>query len=256
MSPPSLMMSPTLALAEFTTTADDIVTVTIAKNQRSSITAGVSRMTNNLPASGGHSVRIGNVIIREYERTLGDNLCSSGPPVGIGWNYWASGTICSTNTTITTTDPATSTSSNGSTSSGSQGQAAETELVLPVEMYEQLRGPPIPSHKLILSRATRDSILTEHGFSREQISEAVRQNIRIKNQRRQTLTNLKLEPYEEFTERLAKGMKKAFFLDRKKREKSSTRPTGGTSQNCINYSCVSDGGTRLKGILIQRQESV
>jgi hypothetical protein len=244
------MLSPTLALAEFTTTADDVVTVTIAENQRSSIISGVSRMTNNLPASGGHSVRIGNVIIREYERTLGDNLCSSGPPVGIGWNYWASGTICSTNTTITTTDPAAT--NNGSSSSSRQGQAARTELVLPVEMYEQLRGPPVPSHKLILSRATRDSILLEHGFSREQISEAVRQNVRIKNQRRQTLTNLKLEPYEEFTERLAKGIKKALFLDRKKREKSSTRPTGGTSQN----SCVSDGGTRLKGILMKRKESV
>lgn len=241
MSPPALILSPTLSLAEFSATADAVADVTIAKNQGSSMTGVSHRRTNNVSASGSHSVRIGNVIIREYERTLGDNLCSSGPPIGIGWNYWASGT--------TTTDP----TLNGSSR---QGQTARTELILPVEMYEELRGPPVPSHKLILTRATRDSILTEHGYSREQIAEAVRQNMRIKNQRRQTLTNLKLEPYELFSERLAKGIRRALFLDRKKREKSSTRQMGGSSQIGLNNPCVSEGGTHLKGILIKRNEYI
>jgi hypothetical protein len=241
MSPPALILSPSLNIAEFTATSDAVADVTIAKNQGSSMTGVSHRRTNNASASGSHSVRIGNVIIREYERTLGDNLCSSGPPIGIGWNYWASGT--------TTADPTRKDSSR-------QGPTSRTELILPVEMYEELRGPPVPSHKLILSRATRDSILTEHGYSREQIAEAVRQNMRVKNQRRQTLTNLKLEPYELLSERLAKGVKRALFLDRKKREKSSTRPLGGTSQNCLNTPCASEGGTHLKGILIKRKEYV
>lgn len=35
-----------------------------------------------------HSVKFDNIVIREYERTVGDNpSCSRGPPISIGWAY-------------------------------------------------------------------------------------------------------------------------------------------------------------------------
>jgi hypothetical protein len=228
-------MSSKLPLAEFTAEDDTVNATVVVEGQENSAPAPLK--TINL--SAGHSVRLGNVIIREYERTLGDNLCSSGPPIGIGWNYRTFGTNKTTN----------------STTSSRATRTAETEFVLPVEKYEQLRGPPAHRDQLLLSRSTRESILIENGFAREQIAEAVRQNIRVKNQRRQTLTNLKMEPYEELLERWAKRVKKILILDRKSREKAATRQIYGLYQDWINNNYVPQGN-HPKGILIKGQETL
>lgn len=43
--------------------------------------------TSSLTSLAGVSVWFGNLYIHKYERTLGDSLCSTGPPISIGWKY-------------------------------------------------------------------------------------------------------------------------------------------------------------------------
>lgn len=197
---------------------DDGVEVTAEdgskRNQRPSLDVHSSNKRN----SSGHSVRLGNVCIRQYERTLGDNLCSSGPPIGIGWNYRSS-------------------------------NIAQTEFVVPLETYERLRGPRAEHKDLILSRFARESILIENGIARSQIAEAVRQNVKVKSQRRQTLVNLKMEPYEEALELWARNLRRALIFNKEARKKTKSRHLFDLNQEF--FSSVQVSNEMRKGILIK-----
>lgn len=148
--------------------------------------------------SVGTTVRFGNLHIREYERALGDTPCSAGPPISIGWRcrVFDENRGCPDVT---------------------------TEVIVPIEKYEQLRGPRAPVRDLILSRFTREALLIEHGVPRVDLVEAVRQNIKVKNQRRQTITNLPLAPIEETIERWSRQWKKLMILTSSKRQQAKTR---------------------------------
>ena len=154
-------------------------------------------------------VRFGNLYIREYERTLGDTPCSGGPPISIGWKYRIFEERASRYAAEFT--------------NGDHHRNAMTEMILPLENYEKLRGPRTPSRDLILSRFARESLLIESGVSRSEMAEAVRQNIKLKNQRRQTVTNLAMAPVEEKFEKWARSFKKLLIIDATKREKAKSR---------------------------------
>mmetsp|Transcript_14837 Transcript_14837/g.34354 ORF Transcript_14837/g.34354 Transcript_14837/m.34354 type:complete len:644 (-) Transcript_14837:1758-3689(-) len=119
------------------------------------------------------------IYVRDYERVVGDNpSCTIGPPVGIGWKY------------------------------------GETR-VIDVDSFEAARSYKKPSSHLILNREAREAVLLSWGASFHDIVEAVRSNLKIKNQRRQTVTNLgKVERIEEAFESATRKLKSALMLRR------------------------------------------
>lgn len=108
-------------------------------------------------------VSFGTVQIRRYKRILGDNpSCSSGPALSLDWNH-----------------------DDGLTTSA------------PVDDFEFYRGERLDDNEMVLTRFEREEILTDLGYSKKEIADAVRKNVNIKNQRRQTVNNLKVMPFEQ-----------------------------------------------------------
>eukprot|EP00980_Cylindrotheca_fusiformis_P007266 scaffold1525_cov142-Cylindrotheca_fusiformis.AAC.66 len=82
-------------------------------------------------------------------------------------------------------------------------------------------GPPIgqgsrKKGNLVLNRTNREALLAYWKVPVNEVVEAIRGNIRVKNQRRQTVTNLgKVEKIEEAFESAARKLKKALLLRRR-----------------------------------------
>jgi hypothetical protein len=172
------------------------------------------------PNFAGCNVRFGDLEIRVYERILGDNpSCSSGPPVGIGWNFYSF-----------TAPPSGAPSANGESfrdlsdpedDSQDAGRNTRTELVVSLEKYERTRGPRCEAHDLVLARQMREELLVEAGYTRGQMADAVRQSLKVKHQRRQTVTNFKLEDAEEVIEKTTRTLKR-LFMSGENRKKTRT----------------------------------
>lgn len=124
-------------------------------------------------------VHFTSIHIREYEIVVGDNpSCTIGPPVGIGWKY------------------------------------GETR-VIDIDTVENSRSYKKIKSRLVLSREEREALLLNWGASFHDIIESVRANLKIKNQRRQTVTNLgKIERIEEAFESATRKLKSALMLRR------------------------------------------
>jgi len=124
-------------------------------------------------------VQFASIHIRDYERVVGDNpSCTIGPPVGIGWKY-------------------------------------DETRVIDVDTFEASRTYKKSTSHLIISREEREALLLNWGASFHDIIEAVRGNLKIKNQRRQTVTNLgKIERIEEAFESATSKLKSALMLRR------------------------------------------
>jgi len=126
------------------------------------------------------AVRFNDIQIRDYERTVGDNpSCSSGPPIAIGWAH------------------------------------GNTRFVN-IDNYEHSRSGRRTQKKLVLNRQSREALLAYWDVPVNEIVEAIRGNVRVKNQRRQTVTNLgKVEKLEEAFESATRKLKKTLLLRRK-----------------------------------------
>ena len=119
-------------------------------------------------------LRFGTVQVRTFERILGDNpSTTSGAPIGIGWKF-------------TQYRPQ------------------------PLHEYETRRGPTRPSQHLVLNRDAREFMLVSLGYSKKDIAAAVRANLKCRNNRRQTVQNLKAEMVEEKMENAVKGVMRLF----------------------------------------------
>ena len=71
-----------------------------------------------------------------------------------------------------------------------------------------------------MSRQRREELLAYWGIPVHDVVEAIRNNIRVKNQRRQTVTNLgKVEKIEEAFENATRKIKKAFVKRRRSDDK-------------------------------------
>ena len=122
------------------------------------------------------------VEIRLYSRILGDNpSCSNGPPLTIDWEY-----------------------------------NKDNVIQLSLDNFEYMRMDRLEGPDLVLSREEREEMLAKLGYTRSQIAYAVRTNIRVKNQRRQTFHNLTLMKLEEAVEKASRKIKK---LVQEKKEK-------------------------------------
>ncbi|MGK3762412.1 MAG: hypothetical protein ACI8RD_014730 [Bacillariaceae sp.] len=87
--------------------------------------------------------------------------------------------------------------------------------VIDVDTFEASRTYKKSTSHLILSREEREALLLNWGASFHDIIEAVRGNLKIKNQRRQTVTNLgKIERIEEAFESATRKLKSALMLRR------------------------------------------
>jgi hypothetical protein len=120
--------------------------------------------------------------IREYARTVGDNpSCSSGPPIAIDWMY---------------TDP----------------------LVLSIGEFEEYRPKRRTKFELMLGQAERqEMLLGEWGIPKRDVVNAIRNNTKVKNQRRRTLNNIgRASHMEEALESIGTKLKETVL----RREKS------------------------------------
>ena len=87
--------------------------------------------------------------------------------------------------------------------------------VIDIEAFESARRFKRSGSRLVLSREEREALLLNWGASFHDIVESVRGNIKIKNQRRQTVTNLgKVERIEEAFESATRKLKSALMLRR------------------------------------------
>ncbi|GKY94709.1 hypothetical protein MPSEU_000436400 [Mayamaea pseudoterrestris] len=126
-------------------------------------------------------IQFANIQIREYNRTIGDNpSCSSGPPISISWEY----------------DPNTK--------------------VVSVDQYEDNRPPRRRHFEMCLPRSVRQEMLRKDwDVTQTQIANAVRNNIKVKNQRRVTVSNLgKAAKFEEILERTQRSLKRGLFFQK------------------------------------------
>lgn len=92
--------------------------------------------------------------------------------------------------------------------------------IISVEEYEDRRPPRRTHFEMVLPRTVRQQMLrSEWNVSQSQIAAAVRNNIKVKNQRRATVNNLgKATKMEELLENCSKKVKRGLFL-----QKSVTR---------------------------------
>jgi len=121
-----------------------------------------------------NSLQFSKINIREYSRTVGDNpSCSCGPPISISWEYNVIGDI-------------------------------------DLDDYENSRPPRRLQSEMVLPRYLREDILRfEWNASRKDITESVRQNVKIKHQRRTTINNLgKAEKLEELIESVLRKLRR------------------------------------------------
>lgn len=133
------------------------------------------------------TISFSTVEIRQYERILGDNpSCSSGAPVAIGWKFFQERTLC-----------------------------------LPVEEYEYRNERVRDECDMILDRQEREALLIELGYSEKDLAQVVRQNVKMKKNRRQTVNNLPVMKFEETVEDVTKKLTKVFQSKRKSMYKES-----------------------------------
>jgi hypothetical protein len=119
-------------------------------------------------------VSFGEVEIRPYFTTLGDNPGSSwGAPIMLSWDF-------------------------------------DTDAVsrLYVDEYEKQRGPLRSGRDLFLSRNIREAILTDCGFSLQDIIVASNRATLDRRRRMETVMNLRYSPVHEVVERVRRRLKR------------------------------------------------
>lgn len=151
-----------------------------SKKNKYSSSGGRARRGHRLPTSESSTgkVRFSHVDVRFYERVLADNpAVRAGPAIGLGWKY------------------------------------KRTLKSVGIDDWEDNRiAYRRNAEELILQRHERTSILFEAGYTQKDIADSIRVALRIKNQRKQTYSNLKYQPVEEFLEKTIRRVKRALTL--------------------------------------------
>lgn len=129
--------------------------------------ASLSRITSCLSSDSSQDldkcVRFNTVEFREYSRVLGDSSAtSSGPPVGIGWEY-------------------------------------DQEIILDVDQYETCIGPRRTRQEFTIDPFTRGCMLRDVGYSRQEIAEAAK---RVRKERGRQRLSLQMQRFDFVIERV------------------------------------------------------
>ena len=124
-------------------------------------------------------VGFADVEVREYPRTLGDNpSVSKGPAVTLDWDYNIS-------------EP------------------------MPIDSYEGQRGNRRVACEMVMPQYVREAVLKEHGHSRKDIAEAVREIKKAKSKRTQTVNNIKYSSIQYAAERTKRTVKNVFTIHKR-----------------------------------------
>ncbi len=157
-------------------------------------------------------VKFGNIRIREYERTLGDNpAVSSGPPISLDWGY------------------------------------SDEEQVIPVEEYEKKKSECEPKRQLrMLSRFKREQILEEDvGVTRLEMKASMREVVSIQKMRKisseSKTSDKSAERMETFQRKLAVALK--LRKDQKKKLKKLMDQVNGMDISDSHHDLVQEKGT-------------
>jgi hypothetical protein len=95
------------------------------------------------------------------------------------------------------------------------GWAHNKERTMHFDEYESVRPPRREALDLVLSRQDREELLLEWGATFQQIIEAIRTNIKIKNQRRRTVNNLgTYDRWEEAMESASRRIKRTVLMQK------------------------------------------
>ncbi|KAG7359837.1 hypothetical protein IV203_034935 [Nitzschia inconspicua] len=142
------------------------------------------------------------VKIRSYGSILTINpSVTSGPAVGLGWEF----------------DP----------------EKDEKYALDDFERSKARSGPRRVSNQLLIGREARESLLLSLGYSQKEIAVAIRQTIRIKNQRKQTVQNLNMLPMEEILEKATRRVKRVLGFSNCPRNKSKYSPEFFQQQQAV-----------------------
>jgi hypothetical protein len=135
------------------------------------------------------SVSFDVVQIRHYERVLDLNpATSSGPSLGIGWHY------------------------------------DEIMSVNVLEREIMTKSTRRNARQLILPRKIREDMLQDLGYTSKDVARAIRLNLKVKNQRKQTIQNLAHQKMEEMVESSSRKVRELLrFPSRKKSRPSFSR---------------------------------
>ena len=147
---------------------DNLPTGSVIEIPMGCTTTSKLNIDNNCRVERKSRVTFGMVHVRKYEVILGDHPeCRSGPSIGIGWRY----------------------------------QEASSHSL---KYWEERKGGrrPKTSDQLLMSRHQRESLLRDWCYLQRDVAAMIRVTNKVKNQRRQTIQNLKLEPLEERLESL------------------------------------------------------
>lgn len=144
----------------------DTLHIDLVEESKSSSYGSARVLPKKSRNSSGRNVEFGKVLIRTYERVLEMNpSTSAGPSVGLGWDY-------------------------------------EQEFPLTLDAHQAARRYSKKGEKCpVLRRETRELLLSKLGYSQREMAKAVRECRRIKNQRKQTYTNLHHERIEYMVEK-------------------------------------------------------
>lgn len=145
---------------------------------------GSSQHSGDSSSGRLRKVRFRHVQVREFERIIGDNpSCSSGAPVALGW-------------------------------------AHSRDRTMRLDDYESVRPSRRSQLDLILTRQDREELLLEWGSTFQQIIDAIRSNIRVKNQRRRTVNNIgTYDRWEEAMENAGRKIKRTLLLKKSTKQR-------------------------------------
>jgi hypothetical protein len=151
---------------------------TISNDHRENISLCSNNNDNNNKKK--RSVSFCEVQVRNYDRVLTVNpSVTSGPAVGLGWNY-----------------------------------DADEDQHYSIENFEDSRELTrrCSMKELALPRSYREELVRSLGYTQREIASSTRQIIRLKNQRKQTIQNLHASSMEEFIEKATRKVKRVFSL--------------------------------------------
>ena len=125
-----------------------------------------------------NTVRFSSIEFRQYVRILSDNpSTSSGPPIGLGWEF-----------------------------------IPEDTTRIDLDLYERgCDGLRRSGSKLILPRDLREKMLREVGYSRSEISNAIRNVTKVKKRRNISFQNHKYDPINERLETVKFRVRRLFY---------------------------------------------
>lgn len=114
------------------------------------------------------------------------------------------------------------------------------ERVMHVDDYESARPNRRDQLELVLTRQSREELLLEWGASFQEIIDAIRHNVKVKNQRRRTVNNIgKYEVWEEAMEKAGRKLKRTLLLQ-KSPEKTTFQSKIVVSEAPSEYSKIID----------------